>query len=110
MAVQWKARKTLAMYEEDMKRSGLKRELGKWSLTTLGIGCIIGAGIFVMTGLAAKEYAGPALAISFVVAGLGCGFAALCYAEFASIIPVEGSAHAYFYATMTDEVKRLVRK
>ncbi len=100
MKSQWKAKKTLAMYEEDMKRSGLKRELGKWSLTTLGIGCIIGAGIFVMTGLAAKEYAGPALALSFIVAGLGCTFAALCYAEFASIIPVEGSAYAYSYATV----------
>lgn len=100
MSNQWKAKKTLAMYEEDMKRSGLKRELGRWSLTTLGIGCIIGAGIFVMTGLAAKEYAGPALALSFVVAGLGCTFAALCYAEFASIIPVEGSAYAYAYATV----------
>ena len=83
-----------------MKHSGLKRELGKWSLTTLGIGCIIGAGIFVMTGLAAKEYAGPGLALSFIVAGLGCTFAALCYAEFAAIIPVEGSAYAYSYATV----------
>lgn len=88
---QWKAKKTLAMYEEDMLRSGLRRVLGKWSLTALGIGSVIGAGIFVMTGLAAKEFAGPALALSFVVAGLGCAFAGLCYAEFASIIPVEGS-------------------
>jgi len=100
MSNQWSAKKTLAMYDQDMKRSGLKRELGKWSLTALGIGCIIGAGVFVMTGLAAKEYAGPALAISFVIAGLGCLFAALCYAEFASIIPVEGSAYAYSYATV----------
>lgn len=100
MKSQWAARKTLAMYEHEMRRSELKRDLNKWSLTALGIGCIIGAGIFVMTGLAAKEYAGPALAISFVVAGLGCTFAALCYAEFASIIPVEGSAYAYSYATM----------
>lgn len=88
------------MFEQDIQRSGLKRELNKWSLTALGIGCVIGAGIFVMTGLAAKEYAGPALALSFIVAGLGCAFAALCYAEFASIIPVEGSAYAYSYATV----------
>lgn len=100
MKHQWKARKTLAMYEEDMRQSGLKRVLGKWSLTALGVGSVIGAGIFVMTGLAAKEFAGPALAISFVVAGLGCAFAGLCYAEFASIIPVEGSAYAYSFATV----------
>jgi APA family basic amino acid/polyamine antiporter len=66
----------------------------------LGIGAVIGAGIFVMTGIGAKEHAGPALAISFIVAGIGCAFAALCYAEFASFLPVEGSAYAYSYATM----------
>jgi basic amino acid/polyamine antiporter, APA family len=100
MIPQWKARKTLAMYEAEIQNNGLKRVLSKWSLTALGIGCVIGAGIFVMTGLAAKEFAGPALTLSFVVAGLGCAFAALCYAEFASIIPVEGSAYAYSYATV----------
>lgn len=100
MAAQWKAKKTLDMFEEDMKNSGLKRVLNKWSLTALGIGCVIGAGIFVMTGLAAKEFAGPALALSFIIAGLGCAFAAFCYAEFASVIPVEGSAYAYSYATV----------
>lgn len=100
MAQQWRAKKSLAMFEKDIQSSGLKKVLGKWSLTALGIGCVIGAGIFVMTGLAAKEYAGPALAISFVVAGLGCAFAALCFAEFASIIPVEGSTYAYSYATV----------
>lgn len=100
MKQQWKTKKTLAMFEQDMLQSGLKRVLGKWSLTALGVGSVIGAGIFVMTGLAAKEYAGPALALSFVVAGLGCAFAGLCYAEFASIIPVEGSAYAYSFATV----------
>lgn len=94
------ARKPVAMYEEEMQHSGLQRVLGKWGLTSLGIGAIIGAGIFVLTGLAAKNYAGPALALSFIFAGLGCAFAALCYAEFASILPVEGSAYAYSYATM----------
>src|ERR1017187_1613136 len=94
------ARKPVEAFEEDMRQSGLKRILGKWGLTAIGIGAIIGAGIFVMTGVGAKEYAGPALALSFVAAGIGCTFAALCYAEFASFLPVEGSAYAYSYATM----------
>jgi basic amino acid/polyamine antiporter, APA family len=93
-------RKPIEHFELEMRESKLKRILGKWGLTSLGIGAIIGAGIFVMTGLGAKEYAGPALALSFVVAGIGCTFAALCYAEFASFLPVEGSAYAYSYATM----------
>jgi len=93
-------RKPVEHFENEMKESKLKRVLGKWGLTSLGVGAIIGAGIFVMTGVGAKEYAGPALALSFVVAGIGCTFAALCYAEFASFLPVEGSAYAYSYATM----------
>ncbi|SDJ97424.1 basic amino acid/polyamine antiporter, APA family [Catalinimonas alkaloidigena] len=96
----WMARKPVAHFEADQQRGGLRRILGKWSLTSLGIGHIIGAGIFVMTGLAAREYAGPALALSFVVAGLGCAAAGLCYAEMASLLPVEGSAYAYAYATV----------
>jgi APA family basic amino acid/polyamine antiporter len=79
---------------------GLRRVLGPVSLTALGVGAIIGAGIFVLTGLAANQYAGPALILSFVVAGLGCAFAALCYAEFAAMVPVAGSAYAYAYATL----------
>src|SRR5512140_1301228 len=94
------ARKPVEAFEEDMRTSGLKRVLGKWGLTAIGIGAIIGAGIFVMTGVGAKEYAGPALALSFVAAGIACTFAALCYAEFASFLPVEGSAYAYTYATI----------
>jgi APA family basic amino acid/polyamine antiporter len=78
----------------------LRRVLGPVSLTALGVGAIIGAGIFVLTGLAANVYAGPALVLSFVVAGLGCTFAALCYAEFAAMVPVAGSAYAYAYATL----------
>ena len=78
----------------------LRRVLGPVSLTALGVGAIIGAGIFVLTGLAANAYAGPALALSFIVAGLGCTFAALCYAEFAAMVPVAGSAYAYAYATL----------
>ncbi|MGD1042544.1 MAG: amino acid permease [Sedimentisphaerales bacterium] len=78
----------------------LRRVLGPWSLTSLGIGCIIGAGIFVITGYAAHFKAGPALLLSFVVAGMACVFSALCYAEFASMAPVAGSAYTYAYATL----------
>jgi APA family basic amino acid/polyamine antiporter len=78
----------------------LKRTLGPVHLTMLGIGAIIGAGIFVITGQVAADYAGPAVLISFVIAALGCLFAGLCYAEFASMIPVSGSAYTYAYATM----------
>src|ERR1700753_2731100 len=79
---------------------GLKRTLGVWSLIALGIGAIIGAGLFVRTASAAGEHAGAAVTISFVVAALGCLFAGLCYAEFASMIPIAGSAYTYAYATM----------
>jgi APA family basic amino acid/polyamine antiporter len=78
----------------------LRRALGPITLTALGIGCIIGAGIFVLTGLAANQYAGPGLVLSFIFAGFGCAFAALCYAEFASMVPVAGSAYTYAYATL----------
>ena len=79
---------------------GLKRVLGPLNLTTLGIGAIIGAGIFVLTGAAAAQYAGPAIVLSFVISGIGCAFAGLCYAEMASMIPIAGSAYTYSYATM----------
>ena len=88
------------MFEQDMQKSELKRVLGKWSLTAIGIGAIIGGGVFVLTGTAAHYHAGPALALSFVIAGIGCIFAALCYAEFAAMLPVEGSAYAYDYGTV----------
>ena len=93
-------RKPLAAYEADMKKSELKRVLTRWSLTSLGIGAVIGGGVFVLTGIAANQWAGPALAVSFMIAGTACAFAALCYAEFASILPVEGSAYAYSYGTV----------
>jgi APA family basic amino acid/polyamine antiporter len=93
-------KKPISAFEADMKKSDLKRVLGKWSLTAIGIGAIIGGGIFVLTGTAAHYHAGPALALSFVVAGIACIFAALCYAEFASMLPVEGSAYAYAYGTV----------
>lgn len=99
MANIW-VKKPMSAYEADIKKSQLKRVLGKWSLTAIGIGAIIGGGIFVLTGTGAYYNAGPALALSFVVAGIACVFAALCYAEFASILPVEGSAYAYAYGTV----------
>ena len=78
----------------------LKRTLGAWSLIALGIGAIIGAGLFVRTAAAIADRAGPAVVLAFIVAGIGCAFAGLCYAEFASMIPVAGSAYTYSYATM----------
>ena len=84
----------------DESGHGLRRALGALNLTTLGIGAIIGAGIFVLTGTAAANYAGPAIVYSFILAGLACLFAGLCYAEFASMIPIAGSAYTYGYATL----------
>ena len=92
--------KPVSAFEADMKKSDLKRVLTRWGLTSLGIGAIIGGGIFTLTGIAAHDYAGPALALAFVIAGIGCLFASLCYAEFASVLPVEGSAYAYAYGTV----------
>ena len=86
----------------------LKRSLGAVNLVTLGIGAVIGAGIFVLTGQAAALYAGPAVALSFVLAGITCTFAGLCYAEFASIIPIAGSAYTYGYATLGEFVAWII--
>jgi len=95
------ARKPLKLLLEEMKgEHRLRRVLGPVQLTSLGIGAIIGAGIFVATGAAAHDVAGPALMMSYVVAGITCIFAALCYAEFASMVPVAGSAYTYAYATL----------
>ena len=92
------------LLEEAETGSGLKRALGALDLTALGIGAIVGAGIFVLTGVAAAKYAGPAIVLSFVVSGFACAMAALCYAEFAAMIPVAGSAYSYSYATMGELV------
>ncbi len=81
-------------------KAGLKKTLTGLNLTTLGIGAIIGAGIFVLTGQAAAQYAGPAIVLSFIISGIACAFAGLCYAEFASMIPISGSAYTYSYATL----------
>src|SRR5437764_14328417 len=95
------ARKTLGtLLAEAAGENRLRRILGPIGLTSLGVGAIIGAGIFVMTGRAAAMDAGPAIILSYVVAGLGCLFAALCYAEFSSTTPVAGRAYTYAYATL----------
>ncbi len=94
-------RKTIESLQDEASNSkGLKRSLSSISLVALGVGAIIGAGLFSLTGIAAAEHAGPAVTISFIVAAIGCAFAGLCYAEFASMIPVAGSAYTYAYATM----------
>ncbi len=95
------ATKSMARLEEEMRdENRLRRILGPVQLTSLGVGAIIGAGIFVATGAAAHNVAGPALILSYVFAGVTCVFAALCYAEFAAMVPVAGSAYTYAYATM----------
>src|SRR5919109_345929 len=105
------ARKSLAVLKQEAEETEvqallthdgvpLKRTLSAWGLISLGIGGIIGAGIFVLTGHAAAAHAGPAIALSFVLAGIVCGFAGLCYAEMASTVPIAGSAYTYAYATM----------
>ena len=102
--------KSLEQIVSDVEHGGkaLKRSLTAWDLTLLGIGAIIGTGIFVLTGTAAANQAGPAITISYMAAGLACAFAALCYAEFASMIPVAGSAYTYAYATLGELVAWMI--
>ncbi len=94
------ATKPIAAYQKEASDKSLKRALGIPALVAFGIGGIIGTGIFVLTGLAAAQHAGPAIVISFIIAGIGCMFAGLCYSEFAAMVPVAGSAYAYSYATL----------
>ncbi len=94
------ARKTVAQVQRETETSELKRTLGPWNLLFLGIGCIIGAGIFVRTGNAAALHAGPAVLISYLIAGFICALAGLCYAELSSTLPVSGSAYTYSYTTV----------
>lgn len=98
----------LLISESSDSDKGLKKTLGTGSLIALGIGAIIGAGLFSITGVAAANQAGPAITLSFVVAALGCAFAGLCYAEFASMIPVAGSAYTYSYATMGEFIAWII--
>src|SRR5450755_1016258 len=94
------ATKPIQDYQQEASNKQLVRVLGIPALIAFGIGGIIGTGIFVLTGLAAAQHAGPAIVISFIVAGIGCMFAGLCYSEFAAMVPVAGSAYAYSYATL----------
>src|SRR5262245_47385006 len=103
------ARKTLdVLLAEAEGDNRLRRVLGPIGLTSLGVGAIIGAGIFVMTGRVAAIDAGPAIVVSFVVAAIGCALAALCYAEFASMAPVAGSAYTYAYATLGELIAWII--
>jgi APA family basic amino acid/polyamine antiporter len=97
-------RKSVEQIHAEHVHGELKRSLGALNLVLLGIGCIIGTGIFVLTGRAAAQFAGPAITISFVITGLLCAFVALCYAELASTLPVSGSAYSYSYASMGEVV------
>src|SRR6202162_1836059 len=103
-----KSMTTLMKEAGDTGEHILKRALDPVNLVTLGIGAIIGAGIFVLTGSAASLYAGPAIMLSYVLAGTGCVFAGLCYAEFASMIPIAGSAYTYGYATLGELVAWII--
>ena len=100
MLKQMLATKSFDHIDSEHKNSQLKRILGPWQLTMLGVGCTIGTGIFVLTGLEAATHAGPAIVISFIIAGIGSMLAGLCYAEFASMVPVAGSAYSYTFATL----------
>ncbi len=108
------ARKTVADFKADLAlRSGLKRTLNKWHLTALGVGATIGAGIFATTGTAivgdaARPGAGPAIVLSFILTAVACGFAALCYAEFAAMVPISGSAYTYAYASLGELVAWII--
>ncbi|MEA2680273.1 MAG: basic amino acid/polyamine antiporter, family, partial [Candidatus Binataceae bacterium] len=105
------ARKPLdkLMHEaQEVGEHSLKRSHGAWYLVALGIGAIFGAGLFVRTAAAIADRAGPSVVIAFMVAGVGCAFAGLCYAEFASLIPVAGSAYTYSYATMGEFVAWII--
>src|SRR5882724_5816303 len=103
------ATKSLEMLDAEAKGDNrLRRVLGPVGLTSLGIGAIIGAGIFVMTGRVAANNTGPAVMLSYCVAGVGCAFAAMCYAEFASMAPVAGSAYTYAYATLGELIAWII--
>ena len=104
----FRRRKISDLQAEVLQDHSLRRALGPLNLTTLGIGAVIGAGIFVLTGQAAAKYAGPAIVFSFILAGIACGLAGLCYAEFSSMIPISGSAYTYSYATLGEFVAWII--
>jgi APA family basic amino acid/polyamine antiporter len=94
--------------QESERENQLRRTLGPFSLIALGVGAVIGAGIFTLTGVAAANFAGPAIVISFVLAAIGCVFAGLCYSEFSTMIPIAGSAYTYAYATMGELIAWII--
>jgi APA family basic amino acid/polyamine antiporter len=104
----FRRRKMSDLQAEVLQDHSLRRALGPLNLTALGIGAVIGAGIFVLTGQAAANYAGPAIVYSFILAGIACGLAGLCYAEFSSMIPISGSAYTYSYATLGEFVAWII--
>src|SRR5690606_19583152 len=99
---------SILLQEAGDSEKGLKKTLTAKSLVALGIGAIIGAGLFSITGIAAALHAGPAITISFIIAAVGCAFAGLCYAEFSSMIPVAGSAYTYSFATMGEFIAWII--
>lgn len=100
--------KSVDLLKLDSRKQSLKKSLGAMDLTLLGIGCIVGTGIFVLTGVAAAKYAGPALTLSFVLSGLACAFAALAYAELAAMVPISGSAYTYTYVALGEIIAWIV--
>src|ERR1700716_955950 len=103
-----KSLQTLMHESQETSEHSLKRTLGPVNLIMLGIGAIIGAGLFVRTAAAIADRSGPSVTLAFIVAGIGCAFAGLCYAEFASMIPVAGSAYTYSYTTMGELVAWII--
>src|ERR1700754_5177678 len=98
------ARKSLEAVRAEAVSTGMQRSLGPIQLVLIGIGCIIGAGVYVMTGTAAANYAGPAVVISFALAGTACAFTGLCYAELSSVLPVSGASYTYAYVALGEVV------
>ncbi|HMI57025.1 MAG TPA: amino acid permease, partial [Gemmatimonadaceae bacterium] len=101
-------KKSLAQLDQESERNPLRRSLGRTQLIALGVGSIIGTGIFVMTGTAASQNAGPALVLSMILTTVGCAFSGLCYAEFAAMVPIAGSAYTYAYATIGEFVAWII--
>jgi basic amino acid/polyamine antiporter, APA family len=102
------SKKSFSDLQAEADRGLLRRSLGPWNLTALGIGSIIGTGIFVLTGTAASQNAGPALVLSMIISAVGCAFSGLCYAEFSAMVPVAGSAYTYAYATMGEFIAWII--
>ena len=100
--------KSIEQMRETAAHSGMAKTLGAFDLILLGIGCVIGTGIFVLTGVAAAKYAGPAVTVSFMISGLACALAGLAYAEFSSIVPASGSAYTYTYASLGEFIAFIV--